>query len=484
MNSPATYLKQYGQRLTRRFFLLVIACTLPLPSCHLCAQDVEAQRVGTQHPEPQCAGQGTIEDEDISGKPLTLHFRFDKSLVDSGYMDNGHTLRHLDGLLTDLRLCARIDSVNILSFTSPDGDRAYNERLARRRSVAVKGYLIWKYPHLDQYRIHQHPQGENWGELRRLIADDPDIPGREEVLEIIDRHKDSERCKALLKKLDGGVPYHYIYTHLLRYLRNASICTVYLRPMKHPASEKPTALNTTRMSSLHPLASAGDNSQPSADLKSAETEYQDFQSAMLSDNAYNRYLADLYLRTPRAPLLALKTNLLFDALLMPNIEVELPIGKHNRYSLNGELMFPWWLMDSDKYCLQILMGGLEGRYWLGSRESRMNREVLTGHFLGLYAGGGKYDLQWDRNGYQGEFFIAAGISYGYAHSIARNLRLEYNIGIGLLRTNYRHYHARDNYRTLLWQENGRYTWFGPTKVKISLAWLLTRKTKLQKGGGQ
>ena len=165
---------------------------------------------------------------------------------------------------------------------------------------------------------------------------------------------------------------------------------------------------------------------------------------------------------------------------MPNVEIEVPIG--NRWSVNGEYMFPWWLLDGDKYSLQILTGGLEGRYWLGSRENRTNREALTGHFLGLYAGGGKYDLQWKENGYQGEFFIAAGISYGYARRIARNLHLEFNIGVGMLRTDYRHYHARDNYKTLMWQENGKYTWFGPTKVKISLVWLLNRKVKTAKGG--
>ena len=134
----------------------------------------------------------------------------------------------------------------------------------------------------------------------------------------------------------------------------------------------------------------------------------------------------------RRPLLALKTNLLFDAALMPNVEIEVPVGK--RWSVNGEYAFPWWQFDRGKYCMQVLMGGLEGRYWLGSRKSREDREVLTGHFLGLYAGGGKYDLQWGEKGYQGEFFIAAGVSYGWATRIARHLHLEFNIGIGLLRT--------------------------------------------------
>ena len=63
----------------------------------------------------------------------------------------------------------------------------------------------------------------------------------------------------------------------------------------------------------------------------------------------------------RRPLLALKTNLLFDAALMPNVEIEVPVGK--RWSVNGEYAFPWWQFDRGKYCMQVLMGGLEGRYW-------------------------------------------------------------------------------------------------------------------------
>lgn len=397
---------------------------------------------------------------DVSGKPMLLYFRFDKAVVDKGYMDNARTLHHLDGILTDSTLTARIDSINILSFASPDGNRKYNERLAKQRSTAVKGYLVWKYPHLDQYRIHPRPQGENWQELRRLIADDNNLPNRKEVQQIIDHNPDSEHCKTLLKRLDGGRSYRYIQGRLLRYLRNAAVCMVWIGQDSLPALPQPVSPGAEFLNKPCEPLHAG--------IKSIRKQAQTaFRNAQTKD---------------KRPLFALKTNLLFDAAMMPNVEIELPIGKQNRYSLNGELMFPWWLMDGDKYCLQILMGGLEGRYWLGSREKRMNREVLTGHFLGLYAGGGKYDLQWNRDGYQGEFFIAAGVSYGYAHKIARNLRLEYNIGIGLLRTNYEYYHTLDNYQTLLWQNNGRYTWLGPTKLKISLVWLFGRKLKLQKGG--
>ena len=50
------------------------------------------------------------------------------------------------------------------------------------------------------------------------------------------------------------------------------------------------------------------------------------------------------------PLFALKTNLLFDVALIPNFEIEIPIGRH--WSVNGEYMFPWWLLDGDKTALK------------------------------------------------------------------------------------------------------------------------------------
>lgn len=178
-------------------------------------------------------------------------------------------------------------------------------------------------------------------------------------------------------------------------------------------------------------------------------------------------------------IVAVKSNLLFDVALIPNLEFEAPIGC--RWSVAGEYMFPWWLLGGNKYCLQILAGSVEGRYWLGNRR---NRKTLTGHFVGLYAGAGKYDLQWKEEGYQGEFFIASGLSYGYVMPIAHRLNLEFSLGIGLIRTHYRHYHVIDNYQILLWQNNGDYSLLGPTKAKISLVWILDRKLKKQKGSGR
>ena len=440
---------------------------------------------------------------------LVLHFRFDRSMVDYGYRDNNRILAAMHKIFADSLCVSRIDSVCIQAFSSPEGDADYNRRLALRRAQAVKGYLVWKYPGLNQYRIRTSAQAESWDALRDVALNDTLLPCRDEILQILKLNTGEKRKEALLKKLNTGIPYRHISQWILPELRNASICTVYMRPLRHAqqgsrlvadaqgnngkeyqkadgteitddtevvngvrvAKGNDTNANGTEVINGVRVTKGNDTNANGTELTD-NTEITG--STKVTGNAQTTGSANAIApgKSRRHPLFAVKTNLLFDAALMPNIELEVPIGK--RWSLNGEYMFPWWLINDDRYCLQILMGGLEVRYRPGKRSGR---DVLTGHFIGLYAGGGKYDLQWDKNGYQGEFFIAAGVSYGYAHSIARNLRLEYNIGIGMLRTDYRHYHSRDNHRTLLWQENGEYTWLGPTKLKISLVWLITGKNK-------
>ena len=535
---------------------------------------------------------------------LVLHFRFDRSMVDYGYRDNNRILAAMHKIFADSLCVSRIDSVCIQAFSSPEGDADYNRRLALRRAQAVKGYLVWKYPGLNQYRIRTSAQAESWDALRDVALNDTLLPCRDEILQILKLNTGEKRKETLLKKLNTGIPYRHISQWILPELRNASICTVYMRPLRHAqqgsrlvadaqgnngkeyqkadgteitddteivngvrvakgndtnanGTEVINGVRVTKGNDTNPdgtknisgvrvakgndtnangtevingvrvakgndtnangtetvngvnvakgnvtnangtetvngvRVAKGNDTNPDGtkningvrvakgnDTNANGTELTDNTeitgSTKVTGNAQTTGSANAIApgKSRRRPLFAVKTNLLFDAALMPNIELEVPIGK--RWSLNGEYMFPWWLINDDRYCLQILMGGLEVRYRPGKRSGR---DVLTGHFLGLYAGGGKYDLQWDKNGYQGEFFIAAGVSYGYAHSIARNLRLEYNIGIGMLRTDYRHYHSRDNHRTLLWQENGEYTWLGPTKLKISLVWLITGKNK-------
>ena len=173
---------------------------------------------------------------------------------------------------------------------------------------------------------------------------------------------------------------------------------------------------------------------------------------------------------------AIKSNLLFDAIGAFNVEGEVAFSQ-NRYSVMGECWFPWYVWHHNSRAFELLYGGAEVRRWLGNRQKKA---PLAGHFVGLYAGGGKYDLEWNSKGYQGEFLIAAGASYGYVFNLSHRFRLETSLGIGYMRTKYRYYKGMENDKYLVWQNNGRYSWFGPTKVKVSLVWILPNWKK--KGG--
>ena len=181
----------------------------------------------------------------------------------------------------------------------------------------------------------------------------------------------------------------------------------------------------------------------------------------------------------KEPLFAIKSNTLFWVAGAPNFGIEYPINDH--WSVCGDYVAPWSSSFATGLYYQLMMINAEGRYWFGKREKK---PVMTGFFVGASIGGGYYDFMLDntRTGIQGEFYILAGASAGYAHSISRNdrVRLEYALGFGYLQTRYRKYHYDDfDYvldapREQVWKTSI----FGPTQAKVSVVWMLfTNKKK-------
>ncbi|MGM9785797.1 MAG: DUF3575 domain-containing protein [Candidatus Cryptobacteroides sp.] len=185
------------------------------------------------------------------------------------------------------------------------------------------------------------------------------------------------------------------------------------------------------------------------------------------------------------PVFAIKTNLLFDAASLLNLGVEVPVGK--RFSIAVDGYFPWWRNRSKDVTIQMLAADIEGRFWFGDRDLR---KPMTGFFAGVYAGAGYFDFQLGKltgsNGIQGDFFLTAGISAGYAHRISDHLRLEYSLGIGYIQCNFREYVSiKDtkygDIKAILYPwEVKRVSGVLPTKASISLVWMLSSK----KGGAR
>jgi hypothetical protein len=113
----------------------------------------------------------------------------------------------------------------------------------------------------------------------------------------------------------------------------------------------------------------------------------------------------------------------------------------------------------------------------------VQRDKLMGHFVGLYAESGKWDFGWGRDiCHQGEHW-SVGLSYGYSMPLGRRLNMEFSLSLGYASIAYRGYTHSENFE-ILWRDpakQGRWHYFGPTKVQVSLVYPILLTTK-KKGG--
>lgn len=178
--------------------------------------------------------------------------------------------------------------------------------------------------------------------------------------------------------------------------------------------------------------------------------------------------------------LALKTNLLYDALTIANLGIEFRVAPN--WSLGLEWMYAWWSSDKHHRYWQGYGGYLTARYYFSPRPrihgTTPNRPLYTGHHVGAYALGMTYDVEWGGKGYQASRFgYGCGLEYGYTLPIARQLCLDFLIGVGFQDGEYKVYEPMDGH--YVWQSTHKRRWFGPTRAEVSLIWQPKRK-----GGGR
>lgn len=388
-------------------------------------------------------------------KKLVIFFDSGESHVDSLYQENGNTIALLDAIASEWFGADGLVSVSITSFVSPDGDMQTNKSLAEKRNESVKELLRQRYSFQDENKIKVSPPEENWQDIRNEIVAHAEMPDREEVLMLIDypKHSISKR-KQLLKKLDTGVPYRYMVREIFPRLRRTEV-VIERKVVAEAAEVLQVEARVAEEIPVPPTEETEEEAVPEPEMGWMET--TDEPQAETVDGKEDSRI-----------LLAVKNNLLYDLALAPNVEVEIPVGK--RWSLNAEYKCPWWLNNSHEFCYQLLSGGVEARIWLGER---LGSRVLSGHFLGVYAEGGIYDFQFKGDGYQGKYYGASGVTYGYAKRVARHLSFEFSLGIGYLTTEYRKYTPYEG--DIVWTKSGRYNFIGPTKAKVSLVWLITKR---------
>lgn len=170
-----------------------------------------------------------------------------------------------------------------------------------------------------------------------------------------------------------------------------------------------------------------------------------------------------------AQVVALKTNMLSDVLLTPDIGVEFGLA-------------PKWSLEANFHGVAWNYGENRFRHWQAIPEARLWLcQKFHGHFFGLHGIVGQYNLgnigsdfpllnlkDLAKKRYEG-WMAGAGISYGYDWLLSRHWNLEAMIGIGWIHTWSDVYPCAKCGNKI--DDNLQRDYFGPTRLALNIEYL-------------
>ena len=369
-------------------------------------------------------------------------FRVNRTEVDPNYLNNRKELERLSQIIDSVASDSTIEilRIQVKGYASPEGSYEKNDRLARERTSSLTRYVI-ENTNGAPVLFHTGYEAEDWQGLRNFVDTTSMLAHRDELLHMIDSEMDPDE-----KLYKIGVTWTEDFKVLAReafpLLRHTDYQIDY--QSKEVKEEKLEAkFDTTYLLVTDTLT----------------------QTLVVTSKRFKSY----------KPLLAVKTNMLYDLLLAPNIEVEVPFGRNRRWSVMAEYLNPWWRLDKLNYAYEIQEAGLELRRWLMPRCDG-SRPWLSGLFAGVYVASAKYDLEYDGIGDQGEIW-SVGATCGYSWPIAPHWNLEVSGSVGYVKGERRHYNAEFESSHLIYKETKNLQYVGPTKLKFSLVWIIPAKQK-------
>lgn len=176
--------------------------------------------------------------------------------------------------------------------------------------------------------------------------------------------------------------------------------------------------------------------------------------------------------TARAQEFALKSNIISDALLSPNIGAELQVAPKWSVDLSGQVNF-WKLSHSRRWKHWLVQP--EARYWFC--------QALGGHFVGAHLLGGEYNFgalslpdhfmgsqfkDLKNNRYQG-WYAGIGVAYGYAWMLGKHWNIEAEIGAGYVFSRYDKFECVECGRKV--ESNKNFNYVGITKAALNLVYI-------------
>lgn len=326
----------------------------------------------------------------------------------------------------------------VCGSASPDGLWGYNVKLSQERTDEAAAYLK-DVLNLPDSLIHKESLNEDWDKLAELVAAS-DMEYADQVVDII-KTKTWGARKTALQELDGGKVWDTLcrdFFPALRCVRFAIYCQ--WDPSKpHLSAPEPIVLRDTMV--VKELVRDTMYVKETVEIKDtvfvrdtvvfvkevvpvvAPVQVTETQPEKTDKKAEE----ELFWLTPN--IMAIKTNLLSDAMAIPSLGLEVQIYKGLSLDVSGSYGF-YNIFNKAESDMSSWHVSPELRYWFGEHP------LQKGHFIGLHGNVSNYSLEW-RDGvvYQnvpGHEAWSAGFTYGACARMGKKSHwgLEFVIGVG------------------------------------------------------
>ena len=363
-----------------------------------------------------------------------IHYPINRHIIFSDFADNAASLRLLNHWL-EVTAPGDIRLLSITSASSPDGPVQANMLLSLKRGVAVKDYILARRPDLES-RMQYFALGEAWEDLYSL---DPSLP-------------DLKEDEALLRALPK---YRFIareYFPKLRYTRVDFFPQVY-------------AVSSWKSEGFLPAPTYSIIGSPV--LRELESQNTTDAYRAVADNAIR-------------PVFGISTNIPYDITYIPGYGVtSIPslsleyYPRRGHWTVGADAEFPMWRHPAQHRYMQVNNFTLWVRRYFKAVENR-----FKGTYLFLNANAARYGIGWNEKGWEGEG-LGAGLGIGYKWTLGRRLFLDLGGSVGFFYSAYdpfvwgndatgRYYYDYAGDPTQFVRRNKRLSWFGPTRLYISL----------------
>lgn len=396
---------------------------------------------------------GKVSAQEQLSDSVEINFHVSKWNIDKNLSKNDSVLKAVNVRLTDIFADSSftLNHVNVIGGASPEGSLAFNKFLSEKRAEAIFNQLD-SFPAISGADKSFIFLNRDWEGVLNLAKNDLNIPFRQETISLLEKIVTDKKLSGKepagslhqIKSLHSGIPYRYLLTHIFPRVRASKVVFNYTHSLP-PAPLTDTIPVQPEMLEIREEVSTVTDSVIPADYPLCKPFYMD-----------------------------VRTNMLYDALALPNIGVEFYVGKN--FSVGANWMYGWWDKNSSHRYWRAYGGELFGRWWFGRAA---HQKPLTGHHIGVNAGIVTFDFEWGGKGYMGgrpdhtlwdRCMRVAGVEYGYSLPVSRRINIDFTLALGYMGGKLVKYSPyQDFYK---WDSTRNYHYFGPTKVEVSLVWLI------------